>query len=63
MYGSIPDYMLKAYIEFTPIDICANSVIKLIQYKNSTNRIFHLYDRNHVDVRRFCKSRKQAYSL
>jgi len=48
--GAMPDYMLKAYIEFTPIDICANSVIKLIQNPTKQNRIFHLYDFNHVDI-------------
>ena len=37
-------------MEFTPIDICANSVIKLIQYPNKENRIFHLFDHNHVYI-------------
>ena len=48
--GCIPDYMLNAYMEFTPIDSCAEAIIKLIHYSNKLNRIFHLYDHNHVDV-------------
>ena len=53
--GCIPDYLLNGYMEFTPIDSCAESIIKLIQHPNKTNRIFHLYDHNHVDVYVFIK--------
>ena len=53
--GCIPDYLLNNYLEFTPIDICANGVIKLIQYSNKKNRVFHLYNHNHVDISDFIK--------
>ncbi len=48
--GCMPDYLKNNYLEFTPIDICADSVIKLIQYPTKENRIFHLFNHNHVDV-------------
>lgn len=51
--GCIPDYLLNGYMEFTPIDCCAEAIIKLAEHPTSTNRIFHLYDRNHVDVEDF----------
>lgn len=51
--GSIPDYMLNSYMEFTPIDSCANAIIKLMEHPNSKNRIFHLYNHNHVNITDF----------
>lgn len=57
--GCIPDYLLNSYLEFTPIDICANGVIKLIQYSNRKNRVFHLYNHNHVDISDFIKFLKK----
>lgn len=44
----IPDYLLETYAEFTPVDSCAQSIIKLIQYPSKNNRIFHLYNHHHV---------------
>ena len=46
--GAIPDYIKNNYLEFTPIDISANSIIKLITHPNENNRIFHLFNHNHV---------------
>ena len=51
--GCIPDYLLNGYMEFTPIDCCAEAIIKLAQYPSAINRVFHLYDNNHVDVNYF----------
>ncbi len=51
--GCIPDYLLERYLEFTPIDSCANAIIKLAKHPSKENRIFHLYDYNHVDIRDF----------
>ncbi|MGN1299484.1 MAG: amino acid adenylation domain-containing protein [Candidatus Scatovivens sp.] len=46
--GSIPDYMQNSYLEFTPIDIASNSIIKLISHSNENCRVFHLFNHNHV---------------
>ena len=51
--GYIPNYLLKNYLEFTPIDSCALAVIKLMQNPNSDNRVFHLYNHNHIYVNQF----------
>lgn len=53
--GCIPDYLTSAYLEFTPIDSCAEAIIKLIENSTSGNRVFHLYDHNHVDIGDFIK--------
>ena len=46
--GAIPEYIKGEYLEFTPIDLTASSIIKLITHPNSNNRIFHLFNNNHV---------------
>lgn len=51
--GAIPDYLLERYLEFTPIDICAEAIIKIIEHPSKLNRVFHLYDYNHVDINDF----------
>jgi len=48
--GCIPDYLKNNYLEFTPIDSCAEAIIKIIKHPSKENRIFHLYNHNHVDV-------------
>lgn len=47
---AIPDYMKDIYLEFTPIDSASDSIIKLIQNPTNNNRIFHLFDHNHVYI-------------
>ena len=59
----IPDYILSRYLEFTPIDECANAIIKIAQHPCKTNRIFHLYDYNHVDIGDFVNIVKHRTSF
>ena len=61
--GCIPDYMLNAYMEFTPIDTCADAIIKIAKHSNDTNRIFHLYNHNHVDVDKFIEILRKYISF
>ena len=53
--GLIPDYLNNIYLELTPIDLTANAIIKLITYSNEINRVFHLYNHNHVYLKQFLK--------
>lgn len=46
--GCIPDTIYNTYLEFTPIDCCANAIVDVIQYPTKNNRIFHLFNHNHV---------------
>lgn len=46
----VPDYLLNGYAEFTPVDSCAQSILKIMEYPSNKNRIFHLFNHNHVDV-------------
>ena len=58
--GCIPEYMLESYLEFTPVDICANAIIKIIQNYNKYYTVFHLYNNNHVILSNFIKYLKKS---
>lgn len=53
--GALPKYLSDEYLEFTPIDCCAEAILKIIQYPNAENRIFHLFNQNHVTIKQFIK--------
>ena len=48
--GVIPKYLVNKEIEFTPVDLCADSIIKCMQYNNKTTSVLHIYNRNHVKI-------------
>lgn len=50
--GSIPNNVLDAYLEFTPIDYTANAILKIIQFSTNTNRIFHIFNHNHIFIKK-----------
>ena len=51
--GCIPDYVHSLYLEFTPVDYCAKAIVSLCQYSNNTNKIFHLFNHNHIYIKEF----------
>ena len=57
--GAIPEALKNIYLEFTPIDITANSIINLVTHPNKNNRIFHLFNNNHVYLNKISKYLKQ----
>ncbi len=44
---NIPDYLCSGYLEFTPVDICAEAIVKIMEH-DFPYTIFHLYNNNHV---------------
>jgi len=53
--GFAPDYLLDGYVEFTPIDYCADAIIDLASHYNKEYNVFHLLNDNHVPMERLCK--------
>ncbi len=51
--GAIPDTLLDGYLEFTPIDYTADSVIELVSHPSKQNRVFHLFNDNHIKIVEF----------
>ncbi len=60
--GYIPEAMKSGYMEFTPIDKTAEAIIKLIQHSTTQNRIFHLYNNNHIDIPVFTEVLYKLYN-
>ena len=57
--GYIPEYLINEYLEFTPIDSTAQAVLKIIEYTNKENRIYHIFNHNHVDIKELLKVMKE----
>ena len=57
--GAIPDYLNEEYLEFTPIDTISKAIIKICSYPSKNNRIFHLFNHNHVYISKCIKSFKK----
>lgn len=53
--GDIPNYLMNGYLEFTPIDSTAQAVLKIMQFSNKENRIYHIFNHNHVYVKDLLK--------
>lgn len=51
--GSIPKSLLDGYLEFTPVDYTADAILKIISYPSKSNIIFHLFNDNHITIRKF----------
>lgn len=49
----IPDYLLDTYLEFTPVDECANCIINILNNYFSDCYIYHVYNNNHVYIKDF----------
>ena len=50
--GCIPDDILNGYLEFTPIDYTAKAILKIVQFSTDNNRIFHIFNHNHVFIKK-----------
>ena len=50
LLGVIPKSLLEQEIEFTPVDLCADAIIKIMQNRCNKISIFHVYNSNHIKV-------------
>ncbi len=48
---TIPDYLSNEYLEFTPVDKAAEAIIKVMQYSNDFNRIYHIFNDNYIELK------------
>ena len=44
----LPEYLMNEYIEFTPVDICAEVIIKIMQNYEKAFSVYHVYNNEHV---------------
>ena len=52
----IPYYLINGYLEFTPIDSTAQSILRIMQFANKENKIYHIFNHNHVFVKDVLKT-------
>lgn len=43
-----PDYLLNDYIDFTPVDLCADAIIQILIHNSKNRYIYHIYNDNYV---------------
>ena len=51
----IPDYLLENRLEFTPIDLAAEAIYKIITNYSNKNRVFHIYNHNTITVAEYAR--------
>lgn len=51
----IPDNLLDMYIEFTPVDSCAQAIVTILQNEVRSFSVYHLYDYHHVYLEQLLK--------
>jgi hypothetical protein len=51
--GKFPSNLIGQVLEFTPVDSCANAIVKLLPYKN---KVFHLLNTNTIDISKLVES-------
>ncbi len=57
--GYAPDYMLKLYAEFTPIDFCGDAIIEIARHFNPKYTVFHLMNEKRVYLDRLFTMMKE----
>ena len=53
--GAFPEYFLKHEIEVTPVDLAANSIIKILNYSSDCN-MFHIANTHLLSIKEFVKT-------
>ena len=51
----IPEYLISNYLELTPIDCSAEAILKIVQYTNKNNRIYHIFNHNYMYITELLK--------
>ena len=50
-YRMIPEGMLSQTLEFTPVDLCSQAIIKLLWHTNEAQRVYHVFNPNYISVK------------
>ena len=48
--GAFPEYLLQHAIELGPVDLCAEAVVKILEYNSKCN-VLHLYNSNLLEIK------------
>ena len=60
--GVFPEYTLEHEIELTPVDLCSDAIVKILEYTSSCN-VFHLYNPNLLSIKLLCDTLYNNYKI
>ena len=60
--GAFPEYALEHEIELTPVDLCADCIIKILEHSSKCN-MFHLYNPNLLSVKLLYNVLKKEFGI
>ena len=60
--GAFPEYALDHEIELTPVDLCADCIIKILEHSSKCN-MFHLYNPNLLSVKLLYNVLKKEFGI
>jgi len=46
--GAMPESIIKDYVEFTPVDLCGDAIVTIMQNDVKNYSVLHVYDYNHM---------------
>lgn len=49
-YHILPNTVINEFLEFTPVDYCAKSILKLMFNMNTNRYVFHIFNQNYISV-------------
>lgn len=58
MLKAVPKYLLKEYLEFTPVDLCSLSIIDILKNDYKNVYIYHIYNHHHIYIKTFVEMLK-----
>ena len=58
--SAIPDYLLKDYIEFTPVDFCADAIITILNNYYPDRYVYHINNLNFINFEYLVKLLKKS---
>lgn len=62
--GVIPELLLKSNLEFTPVDVAAQAIYKIVTNTSKKNKVFHVYNNNFITLEDYTKDIKDfGYNL
>ena len=57
--GAIPESIMSGYVEFTPVDTCADAIVSILQNYVQNYSVFHIYDYNHIYMNKLVRLLKE----
>ena len=55
-YGIVPKSLINEFLEFTPVDICADAIVKILYNYDASKRVFHVFNHNYIKASNLIKS-------